>query len=239
VPQPEAARRSASRLNSLAHALNASSYLEVGVWRGDTFLGIDAPERIGVDPNFQFDTSAYADDHTRFVASTFDSFFAELGPEVFFDLVFLDGLHTFEQTYRDLCSALLHSHPRTVILVDDTVPVDIYSSLPTHAKTLRWRKRSGSDSLAWHGDVNKVVLAIRDFHVGLEYRTITGSGNPQTLVWRSHAIERVPAFHTFEAISRATWFDLMDNFQLLQPCNEREAIDLCVSAMAIDADNAG
>ena len=38
------------------------------------------------------------------------------------DLVYLDGLHTFEQTYRDLCNTLMHAHPATVILVDDTVP---------------------------------------------------------------------------------------------------------------------
>ena len=56
-----------------------------------------------------------------------------------FDIVFLDGLHVFAQTFRDFCNTLLVTHERSLILIDDTVPDDIYSSWP-HPREAR---RSG------------------------------------------------------------------------------------------------
>lgn len=57
-----------------------------------------------------------------------DTYFSSLAPEVTFDIVFLDGLHTFEQTKADLFNALRHV-PRGVILIDDTVPEDETAAL--------------------------------------------------------------------------------------------------------------
>jgi hypothetical protein len=216
------------RLYALSEGLDAATYLEIGVATGTTFLGIRVPNRTGVDPKFGFDTTPYADAHTTFVPTTSDEFFASLASDVKFDLMFIDGLHTFEQTYRDLCAALLHSHPRSVILLDDTVPIDVYSSIGDVAQSLRYREQAGISPRMWHGDVYKVVLAIHDFHLGLNYRTIVGPGNPQTLVWRTPNAIRTAHFGSIEEISRVTWFELMDNRQLLQECSEQEAIELCL-----------
>jgi hypothetical protein len=68
-------------------------------------------------------------------------------------------------------------------------------------------------------------------HIGLNYRTIVGSGNPQTLVWRESGVRRDPHFASFETISRYSYFDLVDNLALMQTCTEDEAIELCLRAV--------
>jgi hypothetical protein len=53
--------------------------------------------------------------------TTSDEFFATLRPSKRYDVAFIDGLHTFEQTYRDVINTFAHLRSG-VILIDDTVP---------------------------------------------------------------------------------------------------------------------
>ncbi len=211
--------------------MRARTYLEIGVAKGETFLHVDVPERTGVDPRFNLDVSTITADNVKHLEMTSDAYFCQLTRDVVFDLVFVDGLHTFEQTYRDLCNVLDHTHANSVILIDDTLPVDVYSAMPDPAKALAYRTRTGDDSRAWHGDVYKVVYAIHDYHITLDYRTILGSGNPQTVVWRS-PICRKPFRSSMEALARLTYFDLLDSLEILRPVSEDEAIDACLRALA-------
>ena len=213
------------RLNRLAAALGAKSYLEIGVHTGGTFARVQVAERTAVDPAFPFPVSDHEDDVTIFAEMTSDEFFAGLPAGKTYDLVFIDGLHTFEQTYRDLCNAIVHSHPATPILVDDTVPSDVYSALRDPEQAFAFRAAAGPDgSAAWHGDTFKVVFAVHDFHLGLDYRTIVGSGNPQTLVWRSGAGRRRPLLDSLEKISRLTYFDMVNQSPVLRECDEETAL---------------
>lgn len=221
----------AKRFNLLGRALGAKSYLEIGVESGMTFERVRITERTGVDPVFGFDTSAHANEDTIFVQSTSDEFFAELPGVIDYDLIFIDGLHTFEQAYRDLCNAILHSHPRTAIILDDTLPSDVYSALRDPKQCQTFREAAGGTSAAWHGDTFKAIFAMHDFHLGLDYRTIVGSGNPQTLIWRSNAGRRMPLFDSLETISRLTYFDLINQIQVLRQCSEETALKDCVKAL--------
>jgi len=145
------------RLNRLAAALGAKSYLEIGVHTGGTFARVQVAERTAVDPAFPFPVSDHEDDVTIFAEMTSDEFFAGLPAGKTYDLVFIDGLHTFEQTYRDLCNAIVRSHPAAPILVDDTVPSDVYSALRDPEQAFAFRAAAGPDgSAAWHGDTFKV-----------------------------------------------------------------------------------
>ena len=116
---PDSINWSARRISRLAEALGARTYLEIGVARGGTFLSVTVPERTGVDPAFRFDTAAVADDLTHLVSATSDVFFAALPAAQTFDIVFLDGLHVAEQTYRDLCNALAHAHHDRHVVLDE------------------------------------------------------------------------------------------------------------------------
>jgi hypothetical protein len=228
---PEQYELTSARLNRLAGALNAASYLEIGVHTGVTFQNVRAARKTAVDPAFMFDVAQHTGDGVTFAEMTSDDFFAGLAPAECYDVIYIDGLHTFEQTYRDLCIAILHSHARSVLLLDDTLPSDVYSSLRDPEECWGFRAAAGVDSSAWHGDVFKVVFAVHDFHLGLDYRTIVGSGNPQTLVWRSSARRGRPVLGSLEEISRMTYFDMVNLAHVLRECDEERAITECLTAI--------
>ena len=221
------------RIKTLAEGLNAQTYLEIGVNKGRTFFPVSIPHKTAVDPRFLFDKAAVEQsDKVMLKEMTSDDFFSALPMTHKYDVIFLDGLHTFEQTYRDLCNSLLHSHERSVILIDDTKPCDVYSAIPHQNKALRYRKQAEGKGIGWHGDVFKVVFALHDFHPGLNYRTIMGTRNPQTLVWRSNTGWRSPLFNSLETISRLSYFDFVDHIDILRLCSEEEAIGLCLSELS-------
>lgn len=125
---------SARRINKLAAEVHARTYLEVGVQKGKTFFDVAIPQRIAVDPRFLFDAQEFVKEGLSFQETTSDDYFSHLPSAEKFDIIFLDGLHTFEQTYRDLCNSLLHVHDRTLIMIDDTKPTDVFSALPCESK---------------------------------------------------------------------------------------------------------
>ena len=95
------------RLNALAAAISARSYLEIGVSRGSTFNRVNIARKVAVDPVFRFDTAADAAPGVAFHRVPSDAFFSRRDPaRPRFDLIYLDGLHTFEQTFRDFCASL-------------------------------------------------------------------------------------------------------------------------------------
>lgn len=219
--------------------MGAGSYLEVGVDQGVTFRDITVADKTGVDPHLKVRASSLEGPGSRIATVTSDEYFSQLDPGSLFDLVFLDGLHLYEQTYRDFCNTLLHTHRRSVIVIDDTLPSDAYSAMRDQGLAVGLRRaeqgrrnpwRRGDQS--WHGDVFKVVFAIHDFHPGFDYATITGSGNPQTLVWRSRDFDRRPRFDSFESIARLTYFDLLAHEDVLRTATEDEVIDACLKSLA-------
>lgn len=222
---------SARRINRLAEALQSRRYLEVGVNRGVTFRDVTVAERVAVDPRFLFEYKEYANPQTSFHEMTSDRYFATLAKNAQFDIYFLDGLHTFEQTLRDFCNTLAHSHARTVWLIDDTKPNDPFSALPDQSRALRFRKAAGSNGQAWHGDVFKLVYFLHDFFPGMNYRTISTGGNRQTLVWRSNLGWREPRYNDVEKISRLTYFDMHDSIEVLREEAEDVALDLCIAEL--------
>jgi hypothetical protein len=81
-----------------------------------------------------------------------------------FDAIFIDGLHTFEQSYRDFIHSLRYAHDKIVWIIDDTVPNDPYSALPDFTQCAEYRILAGIFSGSWHGDVYKTAVAIHDRH---------------------------------------------------------------------------
>jgi Methyltransferase domain len=222
---------SARRINNLAHRLAMRSYLEIGVCDGETFRLIEMPARTGVDPEFRFNPDTIRDQSTRLVSQTSDAYFATLPISEKFDLIFIDGLHTFEQVVRDFSNAVLHTHDRSVILIDDTRPSDVYSALRHPGETSRFRNIFNSASKDWHGDVFKAVFYISDFWPSMNYRTIASGGNPQTLVWRSIKGPREPLFDNLETISRLTFFEFCDHAAVLRSGTEEDTIGQCIAEL--------
>lgn len=167
-----------------------TKYLEIGLDDGWTFVAVESEESIGVDPNPRFDLSLMSP-HQRVFATTSDDFFASHDQEVKFDLVFVDGLHTAEQTLRDIRNALKVLNSGGVIVIDDVIPSDEVSAIPNHVESLRVRAASGLPGSAWHGDVFRVLGAIQHCEPWLNWVTVDDRAqddrrNPQTVLWRNN-----------------------------------------------------
>ena len=146
-----------------------TSYLEIGVRRGDCFREIRAGCKVAVDPHFQIAKRHYW--HWRNVISaryfecTSDAFFAEklgqcrVAP---FDVIFIDGLHTYQQSFADVENSLRHLKPDGWIVLHDCNPPCEMAAVPAtsyaEAKAKFGLRESGG---AWNGDVWKTVVRLR------------------------------------------------------------------------------
>ncbi len=214
-------KHSIYRINSIINKLALSSYLEIGVNKGETFTGVNATRKVAVDPVFNFDYHERLllyRDNEHYYATTSDDFFYQNDES--FEIIFLDGLHTFEQTFRDFCNAVTIAEKNTIIIIDDTLPSDIYSAHPIQDEAIKTRKNDTLiNSGSWHGDVYKTVFAIREFFPLWSFRTIVSGGNPQTVVFRQTE-RRNGTKAGMEQIARMSYFDLRNNYELMNPIED-------------------
>jgi hypothetical protein len=213
------------RLNAMGQMIGWRSYLEVGVADGRTFVEIKCPRKVGVDPKFLFDTTARPSTEV-FHTMTSDSYFSDPALYEVFDLVYLDGLHTYPQTLADLRNALDRTAAGSIILIDDVLPSDPFSAIPDLGKSRLFRRQYGNNptSRAWHGDVYKVIVYIHDYLPDLSYATFNTGGNPQTVVWREPRASAVTYTLSRNEIDRLDFFWLMEHLQVLNPRPEGEVL---------------
>jgi len=133
----------------LAGALDATNYLEIGVRNpADNLELIPAKNRIGVDPRI----GASMGETDKLLRMTSDEFFAgRKKTDAPFDLVFIDGDHSHEQSLADLNNALHHLAPGGVIVMHDTLPATAEAATPTKP----------NNSRPWNGQVYKTALKAR------------------------------------------------------------------------------
>lgn len=114
-------------INDLIHDLNYSSYLELGVSVGDSWIEIFCENKNGVD----FDSNVQLN-FPEIICSTTDKYFETLTDETF-NLVYVDAKH---EKYQ-VCTEFYNIFPRLtdngIIIFHDINPPDIRSVLPTNA----------------------------------------------------------------------------------------------------------
>lgn len=156
----------ASQINSLASTLpRCEDYLEIGVQYGFTFASVMIENKTGVDPFLKFNPRLVRGLELHKVSS--DDFFSTLPEHKQYDLVFLDGLHTFEQTARDFRNSLRHLRRGGAIVIDDVVPASEAKALPDrHESLMRQLQETGSSDGDWYGDVWKLPIAISRLYQG-------------------------------------------------------------------------
>jgi hypothetical protein len=160
-------------------------YLEIGVCHGRTFDRVDAAVRVAVDPEFRFDHEARDEPGTTYHQVTSDEYFGRLvDPAEQFDVIFLDGLHTVEQTLRDLLNALPHLQPQGVLVIDDVKPPTALAAIRDRQEFFDVRRAADrDDEKAWMGDVFRLVWFIDTFLQQLTHRVIDNN-HGQAVVWR-------------------------------------------------------
>lgn len=161
-------------LQLLIDACNAKRYLEIGVERGEVFRYIVCGEKIAVDPVFLFaKEQATLEGRCLYAEVPSDVFFTQKKNEEIrahntFDVVFVDGLHTYEQSLRDVLNALDCQSEGGVIVMHDTNPQTPVAEHPVWSEV---QKMPGFDG-SWNGNVWKTVVWLRAMRPDLSVFTL-------------------------------------------------------------------
>jgi len=147
-------------INKILKYNKGKSYLEIGVRRGETIAQIEASNRIGVDPNLQLDRIAILKskgnlDGVEFLEIPSDRFFQENTRT--FDVIFIDGLHLYEQAIKDILNALNVLNEGGYIVVHDCNPMTEKAADRKQAKGI------------WSGDVWKSIYDIKINYPEIDY----------------------------------------------------------------------
>lgn len=162
-------------INYLLRGCRRSAYLEIGVRRGDCFCEIRARRKIAVDPAFQIKRRHYWELKNIFSASYFectsDEFFNKriASTQVSeFDVIFLDGLHTYEQSFKDVQNSLRYLKDDGWIVLHDCNPPNATAALPAESyKDALERFDLSPSKGAWNGEVWKTVIRLRSEETNL------------------------------------------------------------------------
>ena len=180
-----------------------ASYLEIGVQAGHTFHALRAADKTAVDPHFIFDVRAARADPAnkacRYFEVTSDVYFSDIqerGKK--YNMVFVDGLHTFDQTLKDLLNAVCCLKDDGIIVVDDVMPSSYQASIPEIDLFESFASAVGSTDGSWMGDVFKVVFFIQEYLPLFRYATVL-ENHGQMVMWQAprpasaQSIEKVKA----------------------------------------------
>jgi len=152
-----------NRTTIIQHLINKFSYrtyLEIGVERGINFFQIDAEIKFGIDPTFTIPGGYKNTEREKFYPITSDEFFADLPEEILekgLDIVFIDGLHTYEQSLRDVENCLRYLNPDGIIILHDCLPDSPATAMPTLEEARKHPDFKGN----WTGDVYKTIIHLR------------------------------------------------------------------------------
>lgn len=124
-------------INLLLGQFNDGKYLEIGCNLNELFNSVPTFNKVGVDPNLGGNYRA-----------TSDKFFQE-NNEVF-DVIFIDGLHTYQQCRTDFLNSLKASKVGSWIVLHDFLPE---TWMQQHVPKLR-------NGGAWTGDVWKLAFEL-------------------------------------------------------------------------------
>lgn len=149
-------------LERLHQTLRPINYLEIGVRHGRS-LALAEILAVGVDPDPDIKVEFKA--HVRVVRQESDAFFE--GTDQILkeqpELVFIDGMHRFENVLRDFMNVEAISGDRTVVVIDDVSP-----NLPEQAT--RERK-----TRVWTGDVWKIISCLKKYRPDLHLTLVDAS----------------------------------------------------------------
>ena len=123
-------------IQDIINLKNYSKYLEIGCFDDELFSVIKIAHKTGVDP-----VSGGT------IRLTSDQFF--LQNKEYFDCIFIDGLHTYDQVKKDIRNSLKFLNENGIILLHDCLPNNFYEQATPRCQ---W---------TWNGDVWKAIVECR------------------------------------------------------------------------------
>ena len=201
---------SARRLNYLINKPD-HKYLEIGVAYGLTLEGVKSNFKSAVDPNPMYIQNKKIK-NTKTFKMTSNQFFDSLPSNEFFDVIFLDGLHTKEQLLMDFLNSIKHIKEDSWILIDDIVPRDRVSAIPDLRESYSLRLERNGTRKVWHGDCFKILPILKEYFPQFHQFLIIYPDNPQLLL-RLRRGSKPPEISHQET---EKYFKEMDSFQYLE-----------------------
>lgn len=132
-------------IQSLINKHNYKSYLEIGVQDGYNFNAIVCDYKLGVDPDPN-SAATYFDTSDNFFKNNIQ----------LFNLIFVDGFHSYAQVKNDILNALAHLKDKGIIVCHDMLPIS----------------KEHSDNPYLNGDCWKAVAELNMESDNLYIRTI-------------------------------------------------------------------
>ena len=115
---------------------NYSDYLEIGCDKDQLFSKVKIQNKVGVDPVSGGN-----------IRKTSNDFFKENNKK--FDIIFIDGLHTYKQAKKDILNSVDSLKDNGIILVHDCMPDSMSKQAVPRYK------------MVWNGDVWKSIVDLR------------------------------------------------------------------------------
>lgn len=126
---------------------NPCVYLEIGVAGGASFISNPAAFKIGVDPGLGENVKNIS---ASMYEMTSDEYFKTT--RNYADIVFIDGLHSYEQSYKDVLNSLEILNPGGIIFIHDCLPGNEREASPEMVPG------------AWCGDVWKTIIRVQNLY---------------------------------------------------------------------------
>ncbi len=203
-------------------------YLEIGVSTGETFFAVRADKKVAVDPLFRFslDEARRSNGDSEFHEVTSDRYFSEIidqGQK--FDIIYLDGLHTFEQTLRDFTNSIHFLKTDGIIVIDDVIPNSYQAALPDQADAFVVKAFTENPDNSWMGDTFKLVFFIRAFFPTYNIRTIADN-HGQAVVWRGSRATADIFNLNIDDLARLQFIDVIKQLSVFRKAPFSEIISL-------------
>ena len=125
--------------------------MEIGCDQDQLFSKIKIQNKVGVDPSSGGN-----------VRKTSDEFFRENKKK--FDIVFIDGLHTYDQVKKDIINSVKCLKENGIILVHDCMPDSLAKQAVPRFK------------MKWNGDVWKAIVHARTYNHADTYTCLADHG---------------------------------------------------------------
>lgn len=120
-------------INLLAKRIDASAYLEIGCSNNECFNYINISKKVGVDPK--------KGGTLRMISNEYFSKYNDK-----FDIIFVDGLHHYEQVTKDISNSLKILNDNGFIVIHDLLPL----------REAAAKKKKTKSIAEWNGDVWRI-----------------------------------------------------------------------------------
>jgi len=187
-------------------------YIEIGVRNGETFFAVNARKKWGVDPSYFFAKRALLKALTykrnwgfRMFKMKSDDFFLNKVKRITrkhaFDVIFIDGLHTYEQSLKDAVNSLAYLNRNGTIIFHDCNPTSAKAAQP-------WLP---TEKINWNGDVWKTIYHFREIPEFFECFTHDDDHGLGILKWKNFDKEILKSIVPKEEIINLDYEYLQNN----------------------------